>query len=414
MKKVVKELRNLPILRSIRSLNPSRSQPGYKPIPFAWIQLTYNKSRFLVAVAGIAFATLLMFMQLGFQGALYKTATDIHNHFLADLVLIGPRTENFYDAGLYQTFTKRYLTQSLAVKGVASVAPLYIGFGHWENPVANHNRQILVFGFDPEKPSFDLPEVNQYLELIKRDDMILFDRLSKPIYGPIAESFAQGKVVTTEINNKKVQVGGLFSLGGSIFSADGIAITSDLNFARIMERPLLKVSAGLITLQQGADPDAVLQALKAKFSGGVKVLSLQDYMDQEKNYWKKGSPIGSIFTIGTIMGFVVGLVIVYQVLYSEIADNLGYYATLKGLGYGVNYFSKLIIQQAFILSILGYIPGFIFSVFLYAGVVQIVRLPTQMELGRAIVVLILTTLMCCAAGLIATNKLREADPADIF
>ncbi len=181
-----------------------------------------------------------------------------------------------------------------------------------------------------------------------------------------------------------------------------------------MERPLLKVSAGLITLEQGADPDAVLQAFKAKFSGGVKVLSLQDYMDQEKNYWKNGSPIGSIFTIGTIMGFVVGLVIVYQVLYSEIVDNLGYYATLKGLGYGVNYFSKLIIQQAFILSILGYIPGFIFSVFLYEGVVQIVRLPTQMELGRAIVVLILTTLMCCAAGLIATNKLREADPADIF
>ncbi len=398
----------------MRSLNPRRSRTGYKPIPVAWIQLTYNKARFLIAVAGIAFATLLMFMQLGFQGALYKTATDIHHHFLADLVLISPRTENFYDAGLYQTFTKRYLTQALQIQGVESVAPLYIGFGHWKNPVANHNRQILIFGFDPEKPCFDLPEVNQHRELIKREDMILFDNLSKPFYGPIAAAFTQGEVVTTEINAQRVQVGGLFSLGGSIFSADGIVITSDLNFARIMERPLSKVSAGLIRLRPEADPEAVLQALAAKFSGGVRVLSLQDYMNLEKNYWKNGSPIGSIFTIGTIMGFIVGLVIVYQVLYSEIADNLGYYATLKALGYGINYFIKLIIQQSVILSILGYTPGFIFSVLLYEGVVRIVRLPTQMELGRVVVVLILTTLMCCIAGLIATNKLREADPADIF
>jgi putative ABC transport system permease protein len=386
----------------------------YKHLPVAWLQLTHNKVRFVVAIAGIAFATLLMFMQLGFQGALYKTAIQIHEYFLADLVLIGPRTENFYDAGLYQTFTKRYLTQALQIKGVESVAPLYIGFGHWKNPSADRNRQILIFGFDPDRPGFNLPEVNQYRELLKRDDIILFDRLSKPVYGPIVERFTQGKDVFTEINNRHVKVGGLFSMGGSIFSADGIAIVSDLNFAKLLGRPLSKVSTGLIRISKDADPEQVIEALKAKFSHGVRVLSLKSYKEREKTYWKEGSPIGSIFTIGTFMGFFIGSVIVYQVLYSEVADHLEYYATLKALGYDNKYFWKLIVQQSMILSILGYIPGFLCSVLFYKAVVYIVGLPTAMEFGRAIIVLVLTNLMCFVAGLMATNKLREADPADIF
>lgn len=382
--------------------------------PLSWLQLSHNWTRFLVAVAGISFATLLMFMQLGFQGALYKTATDIHSHFLADIVLTGPRTENFFDAGIYQTFTKRYLAQARQIEGVASVAPLYIGFGHWKNPNADLNRQILIFGFDPEKPAFDLPEVRQRVEEIKLADVILFDRMSTPDYGPIASTFEDGYPVTTEINNRRVVVRGLFSLGGSIFSAAGIVITSDLNFARLVHRPLSHVSVGLIRLKPGTNASHVLRELERQYSGGVRVQTLQQYMEREKLYWQQGSPIGSIFTIGTVMGFVVGLVIVYQVLYSEVSDNLSHYATLKAIGYSQGYFYKLILEQSVLLSCLGYFPGFFFSLLLYKAVVQIVRLPAEMEVTRAIYVFILTTLMCCVAGFIATKKLREADPADIF
>ena len=409
-----KRIISFPILKLLNAWNSRQYHPDYKPIPLSWIQLYYNRPRIIVAIAGIAFATLLMFMQLGFQGALYKTATDIHNRFLADLVLIGPRTENFFDAGLYQTFTMRYLTQALSTPGVKSIAPLYIGFGHWKNPISEQSRQILIFGFDPDRPTFDLPELKENLELIKRDYMILFDVKSKEVYGPIEELFAKGHNVTTEINNKKVQVGGLFSMGGSIFSADGIVFTSDLNFSRIVQRSLRKVSAGFIILDKGADRNQVLTELKDKFSGGVKVLTLEDYMLREKGYWKKASPIGSIFTIGTIMGFIVGLVIVYQVFYSQINDNLGYYATMKALGYGGKYFTSLIVQQSIILSVLGYLPGFFLSMILYGGISYVVRLPAQMEAGRAIVVFTMTIFMCIVAGLIATRRLREADPADIF
>lgn len=385
-----------------------------RKIPVAWLQLTHNKARFLVALAGIAFATLLMFMQLGFQGALYKTAVDIHQNMRADLILIDPRAENLYDVGLYRTFTKRYLTKALEVDGVETASPLYVGFGHWKNPVEPRNRQILIFGCNPEKPCFNLPEVNQNLDKLKYDDVVLFDRLSKPVFGPIASEFEQGKNITTEVNDRKIKIGGLFSLGGSIFSADGILITSDLNFSRLLQRPLEKVSVGLVKLKPDANIQKVLDDLTTKLPNGVKILTLQSYMNREKTYWKQGSPIGSIFTIGTVMGFIVGSVIVYQVLYSEVSDHLAEYATLKAIGYSHTYLLKVVFQESLFLSILGYIPGFVFSILLYDLVVRIVRLPTEMEFVRAVFVLSLTILMCFIAGAFAVQKLQEADPADIF
>jgi putative ABC transport system permease protein len=383
-------------------------------IPVAWIQLTYNRSRFLVALAGIAFATLLMFMQLGFQAALYKTAIDIQQHFAADIILIDPRAENLYDVGFHRTFTKRYLVQSLAVEGVDSVAPLYIAFGHWKNPKAPRNRQVLMFGFDPDRPTFDLPEVNQNLASIKRTDIVLFDRLSKPIYGPIVTEFEQGKTVTTEINGHHIKIGGLFNLGGSVFSADGIVITSDLNFVRLTHKFLEKVSVGLIKLKPTADRQQVLKHLEALLPKGVKVLTLAAYMNIEKDYWRQGSPIGSIFTLGTIVGFIVGAVIVYQILYSEVSDHIAEYATLKAIGYTNTYLLQLIFQESLFLSILGYIPGFAFSMLLYDLIARIIHLPTEMEFVRALFVLFLTILMCFIAGIFAIGKLRQADPADIF
>lgn len=385
-----------------------------RKIPVSWLQLTRNKARFIVALAGIAFATLLMFMQLGFQGALYKTAIDIHQNLRADLILIDPRAENLYDVGLYRSFTKRYLTKALEVDGVESTSPLYVGFGHWKNPVEPRNRQILIFGCNLKKPCFNLPEVNQNLDKLKYDDIVFFDRLSKPVFGPIATEFEQGKNITTEVNDRKVKIGGLFSLGGSIFSADGILITSDLNFSRLLQRPLEKVSVGLVKLKPDVNIQKVLNNLTTKLPKGVKILTLKSYMNREKDYWRQGSPIGSIFTIGTVMGFIVGSVIVYQVLYSEVSDHLAEYATLKAIGYSHTYLLKVVFQESLFLSVLGYIPGFAFSVLLYDLVVRIVRLPTEMEFVRAVFVLCLTILMCFIAGAFAVQKLRDADPADIF
>jgi len=118
--------------------------------------------------------------------------------------------------------------------------------------------------------------------------------------------------------------------------------------------------------------------------------------------------------MGTIIGFIVGTVIVYQILYSEVADHLPEYATLKAMGYTQKYLLVVVLQEALILAILGYIPGFTFAIFLYDLARNATLLPIVMTSSRAVMVLVLTILMCFTSGAIAVQKLRAADPADIF
>ncbi|RUR72498.1 ABC transporter [Chlorogloeopsis fritschii PCC 6912] len=386
----------------------------WKMIPVAWLQLMSQKTRLLVVLAGIAFSTLLIFMQLGFQVALYDSATEIHKKLHADLILINPRVENLIDVTYRLHFPRRRLYQALSANGVDSVNSLYIRFSDWKNPNQPRNRAILIFSFNPDERVFDLPEMNANLDKVKLPDMVLFDRTSRPEFGPIVANFEQGKEVSTEVNFRKVTVAGLFTLGGSIFSADGILVTSDLNFIRLFNESLEKVSIGLINLKPGANIQTVKADLVQKLPKDVKVLTHEEFIKLEKTYWANSSVIGYIFALGALMGFIVGAVIVYQILYTDVTEHLAQYATLKAIGYTHNYLLSLVLQEAFILAVLGYIPGFLISNILYELTKSASRLPMNMDFSRAIFVLLLTFLMCFASGAIAMVKLRDADPADVF
>jgi putative ABC transport system permease protein len=384
-------------------------------IPLPWLQLTHEKSRLLIALAGVAFANLLLFIQLGLRDSLYDTAIQIHRHFRADLVLVNPGVNNLIDINYpSQGIPLRRLDQARAFAGVESVSPLYSAFVVWKNPETQRSRPLIVFGFEPDKPAFDLPEVTQQLNKLKLSDIVLFDRASRFEFGPVATEFQRGRRITTEVNNRRVKVGGLFTLGGSIFSADGLLMTSELNFRRITARPLNKLSLGLIKLEPGVDAQKVRANLAANLPSGVSVLTLEDFINLEKQYWQDSSSIGYIFTLGAFLGFIIGSVIVYQVLYSDVSTHLGEYATLKAIGYTNTYLLGIVFQEALLLSILGYIPGFFLSLGGYYLIAQSARLPIVMELGRAILVFFLTVLMCFLAGVLAVRKLRDADPADIY
>jgi putative ABC transport system permease protein len=207
---------------------------------------------------------------------------------------------------------------------------------------------------------------------------------------------------------------GLFTLGAS-FGADGNLITSDVNFLRIFRnRQLGLIDIGLVRIKPGADVNQVATYLRGYLPPDVNVLTKQEFIDFERNYWATSTAIGFIFTLGTIMGFIVGTVIVYQILYTEVTDHLSEYATLKAIGYTQNYLLSVILQEAFMLAILGYVPGFFSVLFLYQVAKNATLLPVMMSYGRAIMVLILTIIMCFISGAIAIRKLRSADPADIF
>lgn len=379
--------------------------------PLGWLQLSRERSRLLVAVAGIAFADVLMFMQLGFQAALYDSNTKLSRALNADLVLVSPKARNTQNLG---TFSRRRLYQAQDVVGVKSTQPFYTSVITWKHPDTRKDGSIQVIAFDPAQPALNLPEVNQQLDRIKLPDQVLFDRNSRGDYIQVLDQVERRERTTTEIEGRTVALSGLFTLGAS-FGADGLLVASDQTFLSFFpKREASSVNLGLVKLEPGYDPAQVAVEMAAHLPNDVRVLTHEDYIAFEESYWKTESPIGFIFGMGTGMAFVVGVVIVYQVLSTDVGSHLKEYATFKAMGYRNQYLLVVVFEEAIILAFLGFLPGLVLPIGLYQLAANATALPIVMKAGRAVTVLILTIVMCAISGAIATRKLQSADPADMF
>jgi putative ABC transport system permease protein len=379
--------------------------------PLGWLQLSHEKSRLLVALLGIAFADLLMFMQLGFQTALYDSNTRLHRSLQADIVLISPQARNLPSLS---TFSRRRLYQAMDIPGVNSAEPVYLNNTIWKNPLTRRETGVLVIGFNPDKPAFDLPDVNRQLEAIKVPGAALFDRGARGDYQQAIAQIEEGKIVTAEIERRTVIIIGLFQVGAS-FGAEGNLITSDRGFLRLFSgRQSSSVSLGLIKVKPGYDPKKVAAMLKAYLRNDVRVLTHKEFIEFENNFWRTNSPIGFIFNLGVSMGFVVGIIIVYQVLSTDVNAHVREYATFKAMGYRNYYLLGVVFEESLILAVLGFFPGLAVSLGLYQLTRKVTNLPMYITVFRALQVLLLTIIMCVISGAIATRKLQATDPADMF
>ena len=382
-----------------------------RQIPLSWMLLTRQPVRLLVALAGISFAGILMFMQLGFRDGLFDASVTVHRLFDADLVLISPRSAS---SVRMSGFPRRRLIQTLADPSVEGVTPVHWGLMLWRNPETRRNRAILALGFNPDDPFFLDPGLAEQTGVLKQKGRILFDRLSRPEFGPIADWYNDGRVVETEIAGNRVRVEGLVSLGTS-FGADGNLLTSTETFLDLMpQKSPGGIEVGLIRLQPGTDPDLAVKRLQQRLPDDVTVLTKQGFIDFEQNYWKSSTSIGFIFTLGAAMGFVVGCVIVYQVLYTDVSDHLPEYATLMAMGYRMSHLLGVVMREGFYLAALGYVPAYLAGQGLYWFVRDATKLPVGMDPARAITVLVMILVMCMLSSLLAMRRLIDADPAEIF
>ncbi|NJL55436.1 FtsX-like permease family protein [bacterium] len=378
--------------------------------PLSWLQLIKEKGRLLIALAGITFADVLMFVQFGLLDSLYDSATQPHRHLQADLVLVNRQVKTLIDV---HSFPRSRLHQTHAHEGISMVKPLYIGFASWRNPNTHLKRNILVWGIDPVNSPFNFPELDRTSNHLKLLDRVLFDRASRPEYGAIAEQIEQHSRIEAQVADKTVQVVGLFQLGAS-FGADGNIITSDSTFVKLFrDRSLEQVDVGLVLLEPNVDVETMRQQLQASLPNDIKILTKAEFVDMEVQYWASQGT-GFIFQLGVGVGFVVGIVIVYQILYANVSEHLPQYATLKAMGYSDRDLLLMLLQQSFILAILGFMPGFLLSIGLYQITYAATLLRIAMKINRALIVLALTVIMCNASGIIAMRKLQTADPADVF
>ncbi len=383
-----------------------------KKTPLSWLLLVRQKSRLIVATAGIAFADILMFMQLGFQSGLYDAAIKPHRNLDADLILINPQFRTLFSV---KSFQRERLYQARALPDVKEVSSIYINTGQWRNPETRESRAILVWGVEPGKPSFKLPEVEQQLTEITLLKTVLFDQAGRPEYGTVADWLARSpQGLEVELSDRLLNVSGTFTLGAS-FAADGNTIVSDSTFLHLFpDRSASNIEVGLIQLKPGSDPVVMQQKLSAFLPKDVRVLTVEEFANVEKQYWAEGTGIGFIFGLGAIMGFIVGIVIVYQILYSDVSDHLSEFATMKAMGYSNVFLVRVLITEALILAVIGFLPSVVLAMGLYQITYSATLLPIFMQIDRAITVFVLTVAMCSASSVIAMQKLYQADPADIF
>jgi putative ABC transport system permease protein len=382
---------------------------SFQEIPLAWSQLSHQKVRLLVAVSGISFANILIFMQLGFRAAMFDGVTRVPENIQGDLFLVNSGSKYLGN----QSFSKTQLYRVSAVDGIATTKPFYYTQTSWINPWSKELTDVTVIAFNPSQPVMTLPEVNQQLPQIEQPDIVLFDSKSLASLGPVAEAVNRGESVSTEAAGRKIWVGGVFSLGSSLFKR-GHIVTSDINYLRMFGQDNANnIQAGILTLDPGANANQVTQQLQSILPTDVKVLNRQEFIALENNYWSK-QPAGVIFNFGTVMGFVVGVIIVYQVLYSDVNDHLPEYATLKAIGYSDLQLLGVVFQEAMILAVFGFLPGFGCSVALYGLLGNLTRIAVLMRPDVALQVFVLTVVMCLVSAAIAVRKLQSADPADVF
>lgn len=387
--------------------------------PIAWLQLSHQKIRLLVAILGVAFSIILIFTQLGLRAMLFDGVTLLPENLNGDLYLMSVYADNIRES----SFPNIYLYRVDAIEGVADAKPVYVDFGRWVDPkllestdrdranIKSSSMQIIAF--NPNKPVFKNLQIEQQLNLLSVPGGILYDRLAKSESGNIPELLRQNGKVSSILDNRRVTVIGLFNLG-STFYYDGVAIMSDWNYGAIKgAEKLQEVSIGVIDLDPGVNPQVVKQRIETSFGREIKVLTQAELAKSEQDdvaTWSEGK----VLNFGAAIGFIVGIIIVYQVIYTDVSEHLPEYATLKAMGYQDSDLSWVVLQESLILAVMGFIPGYLASYGIYYLMANFIELPVSMNLGIALRVFALNITMCVISGAIAIKKLRTADPADIF
>jgi putative ABC transport system permease protein len=277
---------------------------------------------------------------------------------------------------------------------------------------------IRVIAVREEDAALDIPQLTEHREALHGEATSLADVTTRRKFG-----FPRpGQPLQTyrgELNGQEVRLVGHFHLGVD-FATDGNLLMTAANFARFFpyraggDDPLRLVDLAIVRLEPNADINSVLEDLRQTLPTDVMPLTKERLIEREMTFWKKNAPLGYIFMVGATMGFVVGVVICYQIVYADIADHMREFATLKAIGYGNGFFISLVLQQCLYLSFLGFVPGFIVSFIGYRVLAAITGLTMDLSPQLAASVLCATAAMCVISGLLAVTKLLAADPADLF
>ena len=375
------------------------------PLTIAWRILTHQKGRTALALAGIFIAILLIFVELGFFIAVPEGGMLIYDRMRFDLLVVSDKYIFQAQSG---QIPRARLDQVRTNPDVAAATAIYVGNAKWQDPAGGLRLDISVIGLDPQSRPFDVAGIDEQIAALEKPDTVLVDSQTRSIFGPLTA----GRVV--DLNGRRVTIGGDYVLGTG-FLGLGVLLASEQNFFRLFPgRPADTVNLGLVRLKPGTDPDRVAQALRASLPGDTQVFTRPELTSYEVRYWTTRTGTGLIFGSGLIVAVVVGIMVLYQTLATQITRQLPQFATLKAIGYTNLFLNGIVLSESVAVMAVAFVPALAAAMGLYAVIREETLLPLVMSLEELGGVFAITMAMSVASALLSLGRLRRADPAEVF
>lgn len=382
--------------------------------PLAWHNLWHQPVRSGVAVIGVTFAAVLMFMQLGFLEAVKASATVIYDVLDFDICLRSRDYDRFSDA---RSFDRSRLSEAQEIEGVATATPLWVGVLSWRNPHSGEPRAILTLGVPDSAVTFKDEKLQTLVDrTLDQPQAMLVDTLTRREFGPAnRHAFGPADIgQRVEINNKQLEIAGLYTCGSGL-NAGGAVIVHQRDFLRCLPQFMTDhASLGLIDVAPGSDPYAVARKLESALPEDVEALTRSEVLGAEIRHWVWETNYGLIFLSGVVVAVVVGTAIVYQVLASEVTSRMPEYATLKAMGYDNAYLVRVMVEQSLLLATVAFAISWVIAAVLYEITAVGAQIPIRMTWPNLLLVFALTSALCVTSGVAAIRKAYRADPAELF
>jgi putative ABC transport system permease protein len=368
----------------------------------AFRNLIHDRVRLAVTLVGILFSVVLVAVQLGLYLGARTMIISMIERADADLWIMAYATKNFEEA---QPINLRERYAALATPGVARAVPLITSFTDWRKPTGG-STLVVVIGTDVADGGLaPWNIVSGDVSALGAGDAVFVDK------SYLHELGVTGVGDTAQVGGARVRVTGLTE-GIRSFTVTPYVFTT-MNRARtLLEMPADGITYVLVKLAPGADAAAVRAAIRGKVPDS-EVLTADEFRNRSLNHWLFATGAGVALIGGAVLGLLVGTVIVAQTLYSSTKDHLNEFATLRALGSSAGYIHKVILAQAGLSAVLGYMLGMSIAltvVYLSEGT----ALPIVMSPELAAVLLGLTVAMCGVSAMSAIGKVMRIDPAMVF
>jgi putative ABC transport system permease protein len=372
-------------------------------LTLAFRNLFHDRIRLAVTLVGILFSIVLVAVQLGLYLGSSRMITGMIEQSNSDLWITAFGAKSFEEGGILLTPRERH--QALATPGVKAVVPLVVAFAEWRKPSGGSTR-VVVVGTDAEDGALEPYNlVSGTWEDIKAPEAISADDTY------LKQLDIAGLGSTAQIATGRVKVRAM-THGIRSFTQSPYMFTTLSRARSLLAIEGEKATFLLVQLEPGANVQTVQQTLRERLEGS-EVLTKEEFRKRSLNQWLFNTGAGVALIGGALLGILVGTVIVAQTLYSSTKDHINEFATLRALGSSSGYIHKVILAQAGLSAVLGYILGMLISL----GVLYLSRsspLPLVMTPGLAMSLFGLTLGMCAISAVSAIVKVTKIDPATVF